>query len=354
VARNRVSCLTIYLGIAAGYLCIAAGFATAQTPAAASFHDESEGFRTETVLSNLDNPFGLAVRLHQTKPRELFVAESGAGRVIRITIGKPSELVEAITDFEVATLAIDGSRRGGPLGLAFLTRSKLIVGDCANRVLRVFALPKDGATLTAADADHMVGPPRIGKNSNGAKLDFLSLAVANQLVYISSRGHDGRGWILQAGGEANRLSYLRSLIDMRQTASGLPGGIAVIPSPRPPFLVVAQSGVSGCSLTFLIPTTGEQAMSLSTGLSDVLSLAYSPSGQLYAADFSPKAPEAGGIYRLDDARVEGRPACRAVKIATIARPVAMVFTSEETLYVTSFGEGQNAKQGKLIKITGNF
>jgi len=83
-------------------------------------------------------------------------------------------------------------------------------------------------------------------------------------------------------------------------------------------------------------------------------LAYSPTGQLYAVDFAWKEEGASGVYRLDDARVNGQQACQAVKIASIQRPISMAFTPDGTLYVTALGASDSKKQGILVKITGEF
>ena len=107
-------------------------------------------------------------------------------------------------------------------------------------------------------------------------------------------------------------------------------------------------------VAFIIPAAGTVDMQLSPGLLDIVGLAYSPSGQLYAIDMAWNDENAGGVYRLDDARFEGRPACRAVKIASLVRPTSLVFAGSGTLYVSSLGAGTNAKMGTITKITGEF
>ncbi|GAG33499.1 unnamed protein product, partial [marine sediment metagenome] len=140
--------------------------------------------------------------------------------------------------------------------------------------------------------------------------------------------------------------------------AGAVRAVAIIPSPRPPFVVLGHSSrhesAEGSTLTFIVQPTREVALRLQTDLHDLVALAYSPSGQLYAADFAANDVVAGGIYRIDDARADGRQTCRSVKIASITHPLAMAFTPDGHLYVTAFGEGENAKQGSLLKITGDF
>ena len=52
-------------------------------------------------------------------------------------------------------------------------------------------------------------------------------------------------------------------------------------------------------------------LSLPTGLRDITALAYSPNGDLYAADFAADQADGGGVYRLEAAQVDGRESCRA-------------------------------------------
>ena len=125
--------------------------------------DESAGYTVETVLGGLDNPWGLAIRAGRDKagPHELFLAESGAGRVIRISTNQPDKVHKAIAGFSVGASTTIPDIRVGPLGLAFLTRTKLIVagsdGETGKREVRVYALPGDDSTHLNLAADHWPG-----------------------------------------------------------------------------------------------------------------------------------------------------------------------------------------------------
>jgi len=332
----------------------------------ASPDDLSDNYTVEIVLGDLDNPYGLAVRNGKAKtgPHELFLAESGAGRVVRLTTDQPENIAEAIIGFPLSTYDKAPAYRIGPLGLLFLTRTKLIVGggglEKGKELVRVYALPIDGSTLTADQMDHSVGPIQTSDRSTEGVENFFSLAKTGTAVFVTSGGDDPQGWILKAGIEANRLEFLQPRIATIEASGsgGAPTGLAVIPKPRPQFLVVAQRGSletpHDSQLSFYVPTSGTLALQLPTGLNDIVGLAYSPSGQLYALDFSWRNPAEGGVYRLDDARVDGKPSCRAMKIASATHPTALAFTPEGTLYVTALGEGENTKQGVLLKITGDL
>lgn len=327
--------------------------------------DESANFETEVLLSGLDNPTGLTVRPTKTNrgPFELFVAESGASRVLRFSTDAPQQTDEVVIDFPLGLLDAQSKHRVGPLGLSFLSRAKLLVGAKGNRVgedvVLGYTLPSDGTVLDADQEDHSVGPIESNIAAKIDGLQFCGLAMMDQLCFVTSGGQETQGQIFKAGVEANHLSYLQPFIDLQKvTSTGAPAGIAVIPEPRPAFLVVGLMGhresAKDSRLAYFLPTTGELAMNLPVGLHDIVSLAYSPSGQLYAADFSWHDEQAGGIYRIDDARIEGQQSCRAVKIAAVVRPFCLAFTPDGSLYATAFGNDENAKQGTLVKITGEL
>src|SRR5688572_22535360 len=59
--------------------------------------DASKGLKSKVLLDNLDNPSGLALR--PLSSGELFVAESGAGRVLRVRLNEPPESTVAVEGF---------------------------------------------------------------------------------------------------------------------------------------------------------------------------------------------------------------------------------------------------------------
>lgn len=330
--------------------------------------DDSADFKVETVLSGLDNPWGVVLRAGRdtSGPHELLIAESGAGRVIRVSTIEPNKIEEAIIGFPVQPLASAPTVRAGPLGMAMLTRTKLIVTggrsvgeDDSEPEVRVYVLPGDESRLAYEQLDHSVSLTPSDASSQIATSNLSGIAKGETAAYITAASAAGEGWILKANIEANQLETLRPFIS-HEGASKLaaPGGITFTPSDRPQFLVVADQGSLEADrdsrLLFFTLSDGQSALRLDTGLYDITGLAYSPSGQLYAVDCSWHDPGQGGVYRLDDARQEGRQICRPLKIASVTGGVALAFAPDGALYVTALGTGENKKKGSVLKITGDF
>jgi DNA-binding beta-propeller fold protein YncE len=79
--------------------------------------------KVETVIGGLSNPCGVAV---QPETGHVFVADSAAGRVIRIVDGKAQDV---ITGFPKDVFGKGPFYDVGPLGLVFLDKTTLVVGD---------------------------------------------------------------------------------------------------------------------------------------------------------------------------------------------------------------------------------
>jgi len=326
--------------------------------------DESANYQSEVVLQQLDNPTGLVVREGpvSTGPHELFIAESGAGKIVRVSTQQPDEVREAITGFPISSFGTDPSYRAGPIGLTLLTRTKLAVGssgqDIGKNVVGVYSLPIGGSTIAAEAADHTAGPLTEKDMAKVGHDQLIDMAKTDLSLFVVA-GDEQSSWILKSDIEANRLTSLKPFVPTdKSNPISAASCIAVTPRVRPTFLVVGQSGskevANDSSITFVVPTSGMIALHLDTGLHDLSGLAYSPKGNLYAVDTAWQDDQSGGVYRLDDAQVEGKQACRAVKIASVAKPTALAFTPNGELYVTTFGPTVDDKQGTLVKITGEF
>ncbi len=228
-------------------LALAARIAVAQTTDYLPAEDESASFTVEAVLSGLDNPWGLVIRAGRDPlgPHELFVAESGAGRVIRISTDQPDKIEEAITSFPVHPVATSPAVRVGPLGLAFVTRTKLIVTgrqsdqQDGKQEVRVYVLPGDNSRLAYDEQDHSVGLRRSGDSSQIAVGFLLAVTTNETAAFITMEDASAGGQVLKADIEKNRLETLRPFASSGNTKRlTAPGGITFTPSDRPRFLVV--------------------------------------------------------------------------------------------------------------------
>ncbi len=297
----------------------------------------------ETVLSDLHRPCGIAVRPGGTADRfELFIAESGAGRVVRWSNRAPQQVAEAITGFE-ASSAADASSQTGPHALQFLDPGLLVVGTTqgdGGDLLRAYELP-DGEKVLTADASTETTSK--GRDLLGATCTSVTRSHINEFVpdrlFLTVRGTDGAFRLLSSRVQAGMVSTPQEFGAKDEVQS--PRAVATSNTGR---VVV---GDSTGQLMFCSPIDGKVELAVATDLKGVVGLAYNPaSGSLYAADSTT------GIYRIDDTSRAGRPSCHAVKVADAAQPTALAFAPDGSMYVVTFGTTDD--DGSLITISGNL
>jgi hypothetical protein len=311
----------------------------------------------ETVIEGLTNPSGIAT---QPETGDLFVADSGAGRVIRVQIGEDGKATQSdvITGFTKDIYGKGPMYDIGPLGLAFIDKNTLVVGGGdkvdVEELIYVFEVPEAGAAaITPDDAKAKLGP--LGKTEEvAAEGNYYGVAIAGGAIFASANGDDTKGWIVKANIDGAKFGELERSIATKE-AVNVDAPVALTVDSRGN-LVVGQMGEinvpNDSLLSFYNPKSGELRLNLETGLFDITGLAYSPKGHLYATDFAWMAAEEGGLFRLDAEGQGQEQSIKAVKIAAVDKPTALAFGKDGAMYITVVGASQNQgdKSGKLVRL----
>ncbi|HEV2969479.1 MAG TPA: hypothetical protein VGY55_05765, partial [Pirellulales bacterium] len=292
---------------------------------------EPPTIKTTTVLNGLDNP---AAVVNRPGTNELFISESGAGQVVRMLTDKPGAVTPVVTGFAVAAAPGGLGFQVGPLGIAFIDRMTFAVGGggtgAGHDLLKIYPLPPADKPLKADDARQTLGPIPAGADDQTNEGFFYGVATMPNAIFVTSRGGDSPGWVSRAFVLDNngKAADLKSLIKTKAIAAGAgPTGLTVSKRGE---LVVGESGPfdkpHDSSISFYNPKNGKLLLTMRTGLSDVMGLAYCPhSGNLYAVDLAWSDPKEGGLYRLDATRQDGKTGVKAIKIASLDKPTALAF-----------------------------
>ncbi len=313
----------------------------------------------KVLAEGLVHPTGIAV--HPTTG-QLYVAESGAGRVIAVN-PKDGKVSDVVTGSQLDLYGKGPKYKIGPLGVAFLGTDKLVVsgGDQkdGSELIRVYDLPKKlEKPLTVDDVFASFGPVKDGPATKSGEGNFYAMAHDKNGVYVSSNGDDTKGWILKfdlpikAGKNQNLAPFIATKQFIEEINA--PVGITLNKNGK---LVVGQMGAVNKPrdswLTVYDPATGKGLVKAETGLFDITGLAYSPkTGKLYCTDFAWLSPKDGGLFRLDMSEKDGKTTVTAVKIASLEKPTALVFAPDGTLYVTVNGAANvdvKDKTGKIVQ-----
>jgi DNA-binding beta-propeller fold protein YncE len=307
------------------------------------------GVEVTTVAEGLNVPCGVAI---QPETGHVFVADSGAGRVIRIVEGK----IEAvITDFPIDKYGKGPIYPIGPLGLAFIDRDVLAIGGGgfpdAKDLLRIYNLPKVGAAALKAD-DMAMSFSIDATETLAGEGNFYGLAFNGDAIFTTCNGDDTKGWIARAGVKGAKVgSFSRAIATKELTDVDAPVAITVAPDGS---LAVGQMGEISLPgdglLTFYDAATGDKLANFETGLSDITGLAYGPRGKLLATDFAWSSPKDGGLFRIVAKYNKKKQGIEVEKIVSLERPTAISIDSSGNVYVTIIGSGEGAS-GKLLKIT---
>lgn len=320
----------------------------------------AEDVEVEILLEGLRNPSGVAV---QPKSGHVFVSDSAAQKVIRFD-PESGEAEDCITGFPLDVYGTGPKYEIGPLGLAFTADGKYLVVGGGGRpdgeeLVYLFETPQAGQSLTVDDAAFKLGPiPKSDKTESGEG-NFYAVATTENAIYVTCNGDDAKGWVARAPIKDGKPAELVPFIATKEEVDvDAPVGICI--SPRGEVVVGQMGEISepGDSLlTFYSSESGRLLLSLPTGLHDISAVVFSPKSPhlLYALDFSWNDPADGGLYRLDAALENGKPAVKSTRMTKLDKPAALAFSDEGALYVTVYGaaDEDGKLDGKLLKITGN-
>jgi DNA-binding beta-propeller fold protein YncE len=305
-----------------------------------------EKSRPERVYYNLLNPCGLAIQ-----PGTDYVFISTRFGIYRYDPNyKRPEEHKAGIEIDDYPKQVDVFGPGpkyeiGPLGLAFLDRDHLVVGDGSRKkgeeLVRIYKLP---ATPPPADgwikedsAEHTLGPIKAGTDSSTGEGDFFGVAVGHDAIWVTCHGDETKGWIAKSELKDGKPGPLKPTIATKTaTQVAAPGPITFTPDGKE--LVVGLMGDLNSEerdsvIAFFDPADGSLKRKMNAGLYDVTGLAYSPkTKKLYATDFAWKKPRDGGLFELT---VDGDK-MKATRIVALEKPAALAFAPAGHLYVTVF------------------
>lgn len=339
-------------------LCLALTLAVAVALNAASpAHAQDPKVEVKPVVTSLYNPSGLAV---QPETGDVFISDSGNKRVLRLKPAAPRDerISVVISGFTQDIYGKGPMYDIGPLGLAFMNRNTLVVGDGGKvdgeELVRIYNIP-DAGKLKADDMKFKLGP--IGPSDKTAKGEgnFYGVALTPKAIFVTCNGDDTKGWIARAEIKDNEPGKLEPFIATKEAVEvDAPVGITISPKGE---LAVSQMGemnIPQDSLLTMYDTEGKLLWKAETGLFDIAGVAYSPkTGKLYAVDFAWMDEKQGGLFRLDIKKEGEEVSVEAVKIASLDKPSSLAFDKDGVLYIAEFGtaeEGSDKKPGRLVKI----
>jgi hypothetical protein len=318
--------------------------------------------RVETVLSDLRGPAGVAIRqVPSADGYEIYIAEVGAGRIVRMKSGKPNASEEVITGFMASTDDDELFRLPGPHGLLFLDPNRLVVAGSEGEdrpFVRLYELPDQPKPISAEQHEQQAAPADVEEKSDDSVASFRRLArtlsndkVPDYLVLSAVATNDAATiWRLP----------LRSgtLGDLSRFGKQIASPLAIAVEPRGYIIVVRPGGRNDSTtsrIEFVNPIDGRAAVGFAVELADIVGVAYSPrSGNLYAIAESTGDATRSGVYRIDmnETGDSNEPTATASLLAEVQRPTALAFGPDGALHVTSLG--RDHRTGTLQRITGSL
>ena len=301
------------------------------------------------LVKELDNPAGVAI---QPETGDVFVA--GNKTIHRLEKAKDYESSVAVNGFASDVYGKGPKYNIGPLGLAFLDDTTLVVGggdqlDGAE-VVRFYDVGKKPVEQTMSDAKAVSGPIKAGKESAKGEGNFYALDIIDNDIFVTCNGDDTKGWVSKITVVDGKPGPLTPFIATKDFVPvDAPCGIAVTKEGK---LLVSQMGeinVPGDTLlTTYDPVKGKLEKSVKPDLNDIVEVAFSPkTGKLYGVEFSWIDTTKGALYELDWKNDK----VKATKIADIDKPTAIAIDEDGNGFVTAIGSPDNGG-GKVLLFKG--
>ncbi len=295
----------------------------------------------EVVAGKLDHPMGVAV---QPATGDVFVSESGKGRIVRVVGGA---VETAVAGFTPGTFGDEPSYQVSPLGLGFLGNGMLLAGTGDRPagqdellVLPIGAAGEKARDLSAAATRYLVtssDPAQSGGN-------FTGICSTAKSVFAVCQDSGDKGWMARISVQAGQaISFERYLAT--SSATGVASPYALTTSPRGDVIVSQIGKLRGgrdSHIAFFGAVNRQLLLDTTPGLYDVTGLAFGADGQLYATDLAWEQPDQGGLFQIVSVLADGKQSAEARRVATIERPTGLAAGKDGILYITSLGGGSAA------------
>ena len=248
------------------------------------------------VLTGLKNPHGVAVRPDGSGDSyEVFVAESGAGRVVKIRSEEPEKRIDVVSGFSTKPANDDSLSSAGVHSLYFVDHMRLVVAggdDDGAPFVRLYELPEPESPLTADQHKHEANVPETGKEPNFDAHVFRSIArtqpndrVGDFLLVAAPADGESTGFVeipVRSGTLGDAVPARLKNADGETQI----GGITVGNSGH---VIISTNSLGDSAqpsrLAFFSPLDRRIVMQVPTELRRVVALAYSPkSGNLFVAN----------------------------------------------------------------------
>jgi hypothetical protein len=327
---------------------------------------DTNAVAVKKILTGLKNPHGVAVRPEGSgEAHEVFVAESGAGRVIKIASDKPEKRIDVVAGFSTKLANGDSPTSAGVHSLYFLDHMRLLVAggdDDGVPFVRLYELPDPESPLTSDQHKHEANVPETGKDAKFNAHVFRGIArtqyndrVGDFLLVAAPVDGDSTGLVYVPVRSGTLGDAVPAQLKNAAGATQI-GGITV---GNNGYATLATNSLDDSAqpsrLAFFSPLDQRIVMEIPTELQRIVALAYSPkSGNLFVANSPTNEDDRAGIYRIDRATQPGAFSCIAIRIADVRRPAALAFAPDGTLYVSASGDPKTKNAGELLKLDGDL